>query len=165
MVKGIGANPALKGCKMGESYLLKSPLRLQGVYGGKRRGESYTMSLNLYRNAHYQYLNKSKIIYKNLMRAQIVQLPKMDKIMAKYTIFANNRGLLDVPNFGATTEKYFADALVEFGIIKDDSYLYYLGNHGHQFGGIDAGNGRVEIVVMDYSDFVYPAEWGIKNAK
>ena len=147
---------------MSESYLLKSPLRLYGIYGGKNKHKSYSLSLNVYRDAHYFSQNKSKIAYKNLMRAQIMQLPKMDKIMAKYTIFANDRRLLDVPNFGATTEKYFADALVEFGIIKDDSYLYYLGNHGHQFGGIDAGNGRVEIVVMDYSDFVYPAEWGIR---
>lgn len=81
------------------------------------------------------------------MREQILQLPVYEKIGLMFTLYPGTRMLTDVANVCSVHEKFFADALVEFGKLPDDNYQY-LPETGYRFGAVDKENPRVEISIF-----------------
>ena len=122
-------------------HTLSSPLR---VYQTKKK--DFILNLNVYRNSHYRTLNTVKIRYKEVMKEQILKLPKMEKIILHYRLYPKSRRLTDLDNVISVHSKFFQDALVELGIIPDDDYRYIIGST-QEFGEVDKDNPRVEIKI------------------
>lgn len=113
------------------------------VLVGKKR---CPINLNWYRNAHFHVANKTKILYKELVKHQLVGLVLIPPITITYTYFPPDRRLSDLGNILTIQSKYFEDALVELGLLPDDNYnvinqiIYKIGN-------LDKENPRVEIEI------------------
>lgn len=108
-----------------------------------------SLNLNIYRNLHHYELNFQKKKFKYLLERQIKALPKLGIIRLEYTIFNKTKRKLDTMNVGSVADKYFSDALVEFGIIEDDDYNYIV-HHSFRFGGIsDTSHIEVKIIEIE----------------
>lgn len=94
------------------------------MVGNKR----FALNLNVYRNAHYQVLNKAKIIFKNQLLADYpeIQRIKAHQVEIEYYIDRCDKRKFDTMNIISIVDKFFLDALVEFGCIPDDNYNYVL---------------------------------------
>ena len=126
--------------------MISAPLRVP-----KSSKSDFILNLNNYRNTHYQSLNKTKINYKVALQSQIAMLPPCTKIAVTYVVYAASRRKFDLMNVVSIHSKYFLDALVEFGVIPDDTYEYVI-KESTAFGGIDPFNPRVEIFIEDFSN-------------
>lgn len=123
---------------------INSPLWTQ-----QSKVKKFYLNLNVYRNAHFHTLNKAKIEYKKLVKNQILLLPKMDKIQVSYWLYPKTKRRTDLGNIISIHQKFFEDALVELGIIPDDSYDHII-RSAMAFGKIDKVNPRVEILIEEY---------------
>lgn len=100
-----------------EAIRLYSPLDI--IIYGKRK---FILNLNQYRNLHYRVLNTAKIKYKEYMKEQIEKIPTLDKpICILYTVRKGDKRSYDVSNICCIHDKFFEDALVELGKLKDDN--------------------------------------------
>jgi hypothetical protein len=88
--------------------------------------KKFSLNLNVYRNAHYQVLNKAKIIFKNKLLAEYPELTriKANRVIIEYLITRCDNRKFDTMNIVSIVDKFFLDALVEFGCISDDNYNY-----------------------------------------
>lgn len=123
----------------------KFTLPLYGVTKGS------AISVNWYRNAHYQKSNNAKKKFKKMIAPQLEQFdPIKGKIKIKYTYFAKMNNNPDLDNFVGTVKKFFQDALSENGLIEDDNINFIVAN-SESYGGIDKENPRVEaeIILLD----------------
>jgi len=112
------------------------------------KGKSKLLTLNLYRNIHYQVSNKAKSNYKDIAWLELRphRRKNFKKIKIIYTFYFENNHRRDIGNIGAVTDKFFSDSLVDAGIIKDDSHQY-ISEVSFRFGGI--GSQRVEIEIKE----------------
>jgi hypothetical protein len=94
--------------------------------------KKFSLNLNVYRNAHYQTLNKAKIIFKNQLLADYPELSEIKGLTGKarisYNIIPNDKRKFDTMNIISVVDKFFLDALVAFGCITDDNYNYIVYN-------------------------------------
>lgn len=111
----------------------------------------FSLNLNIYRNAHYQTLNKAKIIFKEMAKEQISHLPFFTKIHIKYIIYLPNKRRCDISNIGSVVDKFFSDALVELGHLTDDNHDF-LDQVTFEYGGIDPENPRVEAHIEEINN-------------
>jgi len=108
-----------------------------------------SLSLNWYRNAHYQVSNQAKKIYKTLMTNQILPLPQLGKVSITMTYFSKTKQLSDVDNWCSVNNKFFQDALVELGKLEDDNYRY-VPKITYLYGGLDSNKeGFVKIKIKE----------------
>lgn len=86
--------------------------------------KKFALNLNVYRNAHYQVLNKAKIIFKNQLLADYPEIKriKSQQVQIEYYIYRCDNRKFDIMNVVSIVDKFFLDALVEFGCIQDDDY-------------------------------------------
>lgn len=119
-------------------FVIESPLY---VNVGKKK---FMLNMNPYRNAHYQVLNKAKQEYKRVMKDEILSLPKMEKIVIDYEITFGDNRRRDGMNIASVTSKFFLDALVEYGVLKDDNYKNVLHEEWNPCG-VEKDNGKVTI--------------------
>lgn len=105
--------------------------------------KKYYMNLNGYRNWGYIVSNSLKSLYLEVVKEQILQLPKLDVITIDYYIYYPNKRLFDIDNIGSVTGKFFQDALTKLGAITDDNYQY-IPSITYSFGGVDKDNPRIE---------------------
>ena len=89
-------------------------------------GKKFALNLNVYRNAHYQVLNKAKIIFKNQLFQNYpeIQEIKAHQVEIGYYIERCDKRVFDTMNIISIVDKFFLDALVESGCIPDDNYKY-----------------------------------------
>ncbi len=127
---------------MGVEQTFTSPLRLPV---GKK---GFSLNLNVYRNAHFRTLSKAKKVYAELLAEQIKKSVPMAKVHIHYTLFMATKRRVDIANVTSVTAKFFCDALVEYGLLKDDDY-HHVVSSSESFGGIDKQNPRVEIRVTE----------------
>ena len=106
----------------------------------------YGLNLNYYRNWKHIVSNHIKVKYKELLKDQIDKLPKFDKISLELILWTNNKRRIDRSNVLCIVEKFFLDALVELGKLEDDNDEFVISTH-YSTGGVDKGNGRVEIII------------------
>ncbi len=125
-------------------HILNSPFQVP-----VSKKKNFSLNLNIYRGAHYQTLNRAKIAYKELMSVPIATLPVFNKITLKLVMYPQTKRLFDIGNVGSVTEKFFLDALVEFGKLEDDNYLF-VPEVIYQFGSIDKLNPRIEVHIDEF---------------
>ena len=106
------------------------------------------LNLNVYRNLHYISNNQAKEIYCEDMRKQMVGRKFTKKIDITFTLFKSSNRRVDRANILSIVEKFFCDALVHNGCIPDDNDDYIEATH-YKSGGLDNGNGRVEITIAE----------------
>ena len=108
--------------------------------------KKFHLNLNQYRNAHHQTLNKAKIAFAEIMKERLTDVPFNDQIRISYVLFAGTNQLCDVANVCSIVDKFFSDCLSAEGKIPDDNRKHVpLVAYG--WGGVDPGNGRVEIII------------------
>lgn len=108
----------------------------------------FSLNLNVYRNAHYQTLNKAKAAFKELVRNEVAKLPFFEHARIRYVLYLPSARRCDISNIGSVTDKFFSDALVELGHLKDDNYEF-LPEIEYVFGGIDKDNPRTEAYIEE----------------
>lgn len=108
----------------------------------------WILNLNNYRNWHYRTSNSIKIKFKELMKDQLFGTYIDTPVKLTFIYFKGRNGKSDRANVLSIHEKFFCDALVEYGCIPDDN-----DNHIKQTtylsGGLDKANPRVEIHVEE----------------
>jgi Holliday junction resolvase RusA-like endonuclease len=97
------------------------------------------LSLNVFRNLHYQAKNKVKQDYADLVREFVKTLPKYKTIQPSYTLYFNNNRKKDLDNYTFPMHKFLMDTLVEEGVIEDDHYGF-VNEINTEFGGINDDN-------------------------
>lgn len=108
----------------------------------------FLINLNVYRNAHYQILNKAKQTFKEMVMKEIKQLPFFNSISLTYVLYPQTHRKQDVANVCSVVDKFFCDALTEAGKLTDDNYDY-LKNIHYCFGSVDPSNPRVEVYIQN----------------
>lgn len=127
-------------------YNLIAPLHIQ-----QSKKKKFLIGLNPYRNTHYQILNKIKVNYKEEMKSQILTLPLLNRIELIYTLYPRTKHLCDISNILSIHDKFLCDALVEFGKLPEDNYLF-VPKVTYLFGNVDKENPRVEIQLIQLKE-------------
>lgn len=122
-------------------FILYAPIYLSRTYD-----KTWSVNLNEYRNTHYQTLNKLKAAFRDFMKEQIEELPKFKTIQLTYTLFFGSERDVDTNNVCAVVDKFFCDALKEYGCIEDDNRRI-LTKTTFQFGEVDKHNPRCEVQI------------------
>lgn len=113
----------------------------------KDPNRKFALNLNAYRNAHFHVLNKVKILFKELVKNQIEEIPKFNgKISLTYTVFPKTKVKLDVNNICSIADKFFSDALVELGKLDDDNFEH-IPVIKAKYGEVDKENPRIEVLI------------------
>lgn len=112
----------------------------------RKKNKTVPMSVNWYRNAHFQELNQAKVLFKEIMKerypnAEPIGVP----VKLRYAIYLKFLG--DYGNVRSIVEKFFLDFLVEEGWIPEDSCLYVIGDETI-FKGFDRNNPRCEVEIF-----------------
>jgi len=106
------------------------------------------LNLNNYRNWQFIMNNQVKIAYKEAMRSQLDGLVIKPMVSITLTYWKPTKRRSDRSNVLSIHEKFFCDALVEFGCLPDDNDEVIA--HTHYFGGeLDRANPRVDITVTE----------------
>lgn len=108
----------------------------------------FILNLNQYRNKHYLGLNKAKIAFKEAIGDSVALLPAMRRVNLTYTVYPKTQQAFDVSNVCSVMDKFFCDALVEFGKLPDDNY-HHLAEINYRFGAVDKMNPRVEVAIEE----------------
>jgi Holliday junction resolvase RusA-like endonuclease len=111
------------------------------------KGKKYYLNLNYYRNWHYQQSNAIKQKFCENMETLLVPLVFQTPIELTFTLYKSSKRNIDRSNILSIVEKFFCDALVHCGCIKDDNDQYISKTH-YQTGGVDKENPRVEIEIV-----------------
>lgn len=111
------------------------------------KNRSLLLNLNVYRNAHYQSLDKAKKLFKEFIKSQLEPLPKFDRVHLRYTLYPKTKRLCDIANICSIVDKFFSDALVETGHLEDDNYNFVQGV-SFFFGSVDSENPRVDVEIL-----------------
>ena len=108
----------------------------------------FSINLNVYRNAHYQTLNKAKVVFKEIVTPLLKDIPKLQGCSLKYILYPKTNRPLDVANVCAVIDKFFSDAFVESGHLIDDNFNF-IKNISFSFGGVDPLNPRVDVYITE----------------
>lgn len=115
--------------------------------------KKFWLTLNNYRNWHFQTANNTKVLFKEAIEDQIQALPDLSllfgEVQFSYTLFAPDTRHRDLTNSVSIVDKYFADALVEMGKLKDDS-CSHVKAISCEVGSIDKNRPRMEVVISPY---------------
>jgi len=130
-----------------KSVVIKMPLVLKFSLTSRKE---YAINLNKYRNWDYRLSNDLKHLYKKTVEPQLVGL-KFNRIGLRFVLFNKDKRKSDRANKLSIHEKFFCDALVEFGCLPDDSDQYIDYSH-YSSGEIDKKDPRVEIFIEDRSE-------------
>ena len=114
-----------------------------------RKIKKYSLTMNNYRNWHFQVNNNLKMLYKEVIAKKLKErgnIKLKPPIVITIAFFNWTRRKYDLDWMCIIHNKFFCDALVELWYLEDDScefikcitYLYWW---------YDKGNQRVEITV------------------
>ena len=123
-------------------YKVVLPLRIQ-----LSKNNWFSINLNSYRNAHYQLLNKTKILFKESIENQLEPLPYFNSCKLFYVLYPKTKHLQDIANICSIADKFFCDAMTEMGKWDDDNYEI-VKEVNYRFGSIDKDNPRVEVFII-----------------
>ncbi len=107
------------------------------------------LSLNWYRNAHYITSNDVKKIYKEILKPQILKLPKLSVIEIWFDYYSKTKQRSDLGNWVSVSEKFALDALVELGKLKDDSMRFVPRTHSTFCGTDPDKQGKMIITIKE----------------
>jgi len=89
-----------------------------------------------------------KIKYKKIVKDQISLLPTFTKVSIEYVLYPKTNRLTDISNVLSIHDKFFCDALVEYGKLPEDNYLY-IPEIKYKMGEVEKSNPRVEILIKE----------------
>jgi len=112
------------------------------------KAKNYWLNLNNFRNWHYQISNKLKVKFKNEIKDKICHLKFEKKIALEFIIYYKFNRKADRSNVCSIVEKFFCDALSEFGVIPDDNDKHILYTI-YKTGGVDKINPRCDINIIE----------------
>ena len=117
------------------------------------KAKNFILNMNQYRNTHFRLLNHTKINYKKYMERQIIQSDTFGRVVCIYTAYPKTNRKQDLGNVCSIHEKYFEDAMVEFGKLGDDN-MKNIPLVIYRYGGVDHENPRVDIEVISIDDSI-----------
>lgn len=106
----------------------------------------FLINLNMYRNAHFQTLNKAKKVFAEQVSPLLKGIPHMSGCTMEFVLYPGSHRLCDVSNICSVVDKFFCDTLVTCGHLPDDNYNY-LTDIRYKFGRVDKMNPRVEVTI------------------
>lgn len=110
--------------------------------------KKHSMNLNHINGLHRMVYNGVKKQYKEDFKQTLEGMTFQTPIRIEYTYYSSTRRKSDVANWCAPTDKFFSDALTEWGCIEDDNYLHLVSVE-YNYGGYDKNKGRVEITIKE----------------
>jgi hypothetical protein len=126
----------------------------------KKGDRVWILNLNSYRNTHFHVLNQAKVEWARTVIHSPVDGPDCEPpYRFTYTVFPASNRKFDLSNVLSVVEKFTDDALIECGVIPDDSYKV-IPCIDYRFGGVDKQFPRVELEIRPYS----PSEEVCKEA-
>lgn len=126
---------------------MKLILPLSVVIPRKTKNDKvFILNLNTYRNTHHFTLNAAKIAWKEIVRQSIWKIRKIEPTPLNfiYTVYPGSNRKFDIANVCSIIDKFTCDALIEYGIIQDDSYKV-INRVVYNFGKVDKENPRCEL--------------------
>ena len=117
------------------------------------KAKNFILNMNQYRNTHFRLLNHTKINYKKYMERQIIKSDTFGRVVCIYTAYPKTNRKQDLGNVCSIHEKYFEDAMVEFGKLGDDN-MKNIPLVIYRYGGVDHENPRVDIEVISIDDSI-----------
>lgn len=117
--------------------------------GKNKKNKTILMSMNGYRNWHYQTECKMKHIYTDLVKTRLKHVKSNLKgfIRVSYNLYYKDKRM-DLMNVISIIDKYLMDALQEMKIIENDNVRNYI-ECVSRVAGEDRANPRVEIIVEE----------------
>lgn len=121
----------------------------------KKEDKVFALNLNNFRNAHHFVMNQAKILWKDVVTISVAQSGHYSRGIVElvdapftftYTAYPASNRKFDLGNVLPAVQKFTDDALIEIGIIPDDSYKVIPAIE-YRFGGIDKENPRIELVI------------------
>ena len=113
--------------------------------------KAFILNLNNYRNAHFQVLNKAKKLYVEEVRLALCGArvpPFTGAVTLTYLLYQPTNRRVDVSNPLSIIDKFSSDALVELGILPDDSSKYIM-SVAYNWGGVDKESPRCELEIRE----------------
>lgn len=122
----------------------------------KSPNKIWRLGLNSYRNTHFHILNQAKTLWKDIVATA---LSKSDKnittgnlLCFRYTIYPSSNRKFDIANVCSVIDKFTCDALIEFGVISDDSYKV-ISRVVYEIGTVDKENPHCELEITSAVNF------------
>lgn len=104
-----------------------------------------SLSMNNYRNWHYQVSSKLKrTVSDYLLR---YDFPKFGRVKLVYSLWFKDKRSRDIMNFVSVADKFVLDHLVKVGALKDDNYKY-VKEYSIKFGGFKDKN-YIELEIVE----------------
>jgi hypothetical protein len=121
-------------------YIFTSPTEII-IPRKTKTDKKVSLNINWYRNVHYLTNNTVKKEYNGLMLEQLKRIRFNNEIDLSYQLYRKGKRILDSMNMYSIISKYFQDALVKHGCIKDDNdtiikqntFLPTIYNHGSNY--------------------------------
>lgn len=145
---------------MKNSYVLELPLFTGGTVRLLKSGKTtkptkkHWLTMNNYRNWHYQTASGTKIAFKKAIAGQVIALPDLSalwgRIRLDYVLYPPDRRHRDLMNSTVIVDKYFQDSLVELGRLKDDD-CSIISSVSCNIGNVDKARPRMEVTISPYS--------------
>lgn len=110
-----------------------------------RSGKRKWITMNSYRNWHYQENNNIKRWFKRDVTQQLNFVIK-GVVRIEYFYFAPDKRTRDLMNVVSVIDKYFQDAMVELGCIEADD-LSIVKEVSCMYMGIDRENPRLDVMI------------------
>ena len=140
-------------------YVLSLPLYTGGKTRTLKSGQQTKptkkqwLTMNNYRNWHFQTADTTKKLFKESVGPQILALPDLTllwgQIHLHYSMYPPSRQRRDLMNAVSVIDKYFSDALVEFGKLQDDD-LDNIRSLSCKIETVDKANPRMEVVITPH---------------
>jgi hypothetical protein len=95
-------------------------------------------------------LNQAKVAWKWAVSDALVKCSSLElagPFRFTYTTYPSSNRSFDTSNVCSVIDKFTCDALIEFGVIPDDSYKI-IPIIVYQFGNVDKQNPRVELEII-----------------
>lgn len=115
---------------------------------GKSKKTTFSLNLNMYRNAHFHTLNQAKVRFQEIVTEKIDFLPSIKKVELTYSLFAGSKRAIDIANVCCIVDKFFCDTLVNCGKLIDDN-MDVISNVIYKWGKVDSKNPRVEVTLSN----------------
>lgn len=128
-------------------HIFKAPLYVT-LSRDQKNGKKYIINMNNYRNWHYRTSNSIKIKYKEILKSQLAGTKIEIPLKLTFVYYKSSNRRTDRANVLSIHEKFFCDALVDYGCILDDNDRY-ITQTTYKSGGVDKKNPRVEIIIEE----------------
>ena len=124
--------------------LIKVPLYVD-ILKGRGKLKRVFLNLNIYRNLHYRLNNQAKKAVKGIVWSQLDgRVTLAPPLEVKVILYTHDRRERDLSNFCSIADKYVCDAVVEFGLLKDDN-VKFIKRTVYEYGGVNKEKAGFEI--------------------